>query len=86
MPNTDGQVEEEIFVRSKTRRKRKPHKKLYKVNMFGNHKTGAIGLLDAIYYFYTAPVSVFIMNTVSWQCYTLYRRNAWYEILCQVLE
>ncbi|XP_052778337.1 transient receptor potential cation channel subfamily M member 2-like isoform X2 [Mya arenaria] len=66
MPNNKGQTEDEIFVRAKSRRKHKPHKKLYKVQMFGETRKGAIGMLDAFYYFYTAPVSVFTINTVSY--------------------
>ncbi|XP_053387178.1 transient receptor potential cation channel subfamily M member 2-like isoform X2 [Mercenaria mercenaria] len=68
MPNTvSGEgPEEEIFVRSKSRRGNKKKKKLYKVQMFSDTRTGSIGLLDAFYFFYTAPVSVFIINTISY--------------------
>ena len=67
MPNTmSGEdPEDEIFVRSKSRRKKKKKKKLYRVQMFSDTRTNSIGLLDAFYFFYTAPVSVFIVNTVS---------------------
>lgn len=56
--------EEEFFVRSKTRRDKKKKKKLYKVQMFTDTRTNSIGVIDAFYFFYTAPVSVFIINTV----------------------
>ena len=61
----DGDVEEEVFVRAKTKRKKKSKKKLYKVQMFSDIRTNSIGVLSAFYFFYTAPVTVFIANTVS---------------------
>ncbi|XP_060552910.1 transient receptor potential cation channel subfamily M member 2-like isoform X4 [Ruditapes philippinarum] len=68
MPNTVSREgpEEELFVRSKSRRANKKRKKLYRVQMFTDTRTNSIGLLDAFYFFYTAPVSVFIVNTISY--------------------
>lgn len=68
MPNTvEGEgPEDEIFVRSKTQRKKPKKKKLYKVQMFSDVRTNSIGILDAFYYFYTAPVTVFIVNTIAY--------------------
>lgn len=68
MPNMKlgEEPEDELFVRSKSRRTRKKKKKLYKVQMFTDTRTNSIGLIDAFYFFYTAPVSVFIVNTVSY--------------------
>ena len=61
----DGDVEEEVFVRSKTKRKKTLKKKLYRVQMFSDIRTNSIGVLSAFYFFYTAPVTTFIANTVS---------------------
>ena len=61
----DGDVEEEVFVRAKTKRKKASKKKLYKVQMFSDIRTNSIGVFSAFYFFYTAPVTVFIANTVS---------------------
>ncbi|KAH3872329.1 hypothetical protein DPMN_035544, partial [Dreissena polymorpha] len=65
-PNDPNDGKDDIFVRSKSRRNRKPAKKLYKVNMFGDKRQGTIGIVDAIYYFYTAPVTVFTANTLHY--------------------
>lgn len=67
MPKTaDGHdPEDELFVRAKSRRQKKKRKKLYRVQMFGDIRTNSIGIFSAFYFFYTAPVSVFIANTVS---------------------
>ena len=62
----DGDLEQEVFVRAKSkRRKRNVKKKLYKVQFFSDIRTNSIGVFSAIYFFYTAPVTVFIANTVS---------------------
>ena len=62
----DGDLEEEVFVRSRTKRlKRNVKKKLYKVQFFSDIRTNSIGVFSAIFFFYTAPVTVFIANTVS---------------------
>ena len=61
----DGDLEQEVFVRAKTKRKKLVKKKLYKVQMFSDIRTNSIGVFSAFYFFYTAPVTVFIANTVS---------------------
>ena len=61
----DGDLEQEVFVRAKTKRKKAFKKKLYKVQMFSDIRTNSIGVFSAFYFFYTAPVTVFIANTVS---------------------
>lgn len=61
----DGDLEQEVFVRSKTKRMKAVRRKLYKVQMFSDIRTNSIGLFSAFYFFYTAPVTVFIANTVS---------------------
>ena len=61
----DGDVEEEVFVRAKTKRKKASKKKLYKVQMRSDIRTNSIGVISAFYFFYTAPVTVFIANTVN---------------------
>ena len=57
--------DDEVFVKSKSRRRKRRKKKLYTVQMFSDTRTNSIGVLDAFYFFYTAPVTVFAVNTVS---------------------
>ena len=78
----DGDLEQEVFVRAKTKRKKLVKKKLYKVQMFSDIRTNSIGVFSAFYFFYTAPVTVFIANTVSFWCCLKYL-NVWSQNLVE---
>ncbi|KAL3875817.1 hypothetical protein ACJMK2_033732 [Sinanodonta woodiana] len=62
----DNDQDAEVFTRSKTHRNKHGKKRLYNVTMFSDPSTNTIGLFSAIYYFYTAPITVFIVYNISY--------------------
>ncbi|KAK3595122.1 hypothetical protein CHS0354_002375 [Potamilus streckersoni] len=69
-PKTDDFIvrhwETEVSIRSKVFRNKQAQKQSDKLTTLTDSSTSTIGLFNAVYYFYSAPITVFLINNISY--------------------